>query len=351
MRGFYFIKIDYDVGMTYIIDAHQDISFNGMCITGRDFFKENNINTSLLQSGDALSQSDYIRLTKAKVKIVFSVIFPYQLSENQSDIICNEELGTEETLKQLHYYRNLEEESLGRIKIIENKADLDQVLNNEGMIGFVLLLEDAMGIKKDLSNLQELYDLGLRIIGPVWNRDNQFSGGTDSDEGLTQEGKELLAKMQTIGFALDTAHMNQNGFNESLDIFSGVVINSHAGIFKVTKHRRNLHDEQLVKIKEKGGVVGLPFVPEFIHSDKKEASLEHYVNHVKHAIEIIGINHIAFGSDFDGMSWPQYMKEVQDVSFFNKVVERLQLEFSSEEVNIIAHGNWLRILEKILPER
>jgi len=331
----------------YIIDGHQDIAFNSIHCTGKDFMKRNRFDQSTLLPEPQLNQSDYVRLMESGVKVVQGVIFPYHFEADHS-IVGSEEIGFMETNRQLDFYLELEKRSEGKVRILKNASDLEYVFAHQDVIGIIILIEDAIGVRHDLSNLQELYDRGVRIIGPVWNRDNQFAGGTDTDMGFTEAGKKLLSEMEKIGFALDTAHMNVSDFMESVPNFGGVVINSHTCCSALNAHRRNLTDEQLLMLAQKDGVVGVAFVTKFLKEKAEEATILDVKNHIDHMVSVMGIEHVAFGSDFDGVSWPNYIEKLPDVSKLSELRSLVGQTYSVSDTSKVSYENWLRVLKRIL---
>ncbi|MDQ3075666.1 MAG: membrane dipeptidase [bacterium] len=327
-----------------IIDGHQDIAFNSIHMTNKDFLTKSMFSESKLSDNPKLNQSDYIRLINSDVKIVFGVTFPYK-TQGES-VYTDQNFAKEETQKQLDFYNFLDKRSEGRIKVIKSKIDLEFVLKTDNVLGLVMLLEDAMGVDVELSNLEQLYKQGIRVVGVTWNTDNQFGGGTDSDHGITEAGVKLLRKMDTLGMILDTAHMNKTLFYDALQIFKGPIINSHTCTFTLNPHRRNLEDGQLKVIAGRGGVVGIAFVPEFLNKSLMEASLQDVVAHIQHAVSVCGIDHVGFGSDFDGMSWPEYVLNLKDTSEYGNLISELEKIYSEEEITKIAFSNWKNFLLK-----
>ncbi len=323
-----------------IIDGHQDISFNSLHVTGKDFLAKNSFDESHLLSAPRLNQSDYVRLTQSGVKVVFGVCFPYKF--DGKSIISSTDICQEEMERQLDYYNDLEVRSEGRVKIIRTKADLETVLDTDGMLGIVLLAEDAIGI--NINNIEGFYNKGLRMIGPVWNRDNQYGGGTDSNNGITEDGKGLLKKMEELGIMLDTAHMNSKLFWDAMNCFNGRVFNSHTCTLSLNPHRRNLDDAQIKEIADRGGVLGIAFVPEFLNKNTEDATIHDVVAHINHAVDVCDIDHIAFGSDFDGMSWPKYVPSLKDTSEYINLVKGLEKVYSPEDVEKIIYNNWKNFL-------
>ncbi len=330
-----------------IIDGHQDIAFNAFHVTGKNFLNENRLDESSLLPEPQLNQSDYIRLMNSGVKVVFGVCFPYRLENG--DAYSDFEIGQQEMLKQLNFYNDLAGKSKGKVQIIKSKSDLNFVLENQGVLGLIILAEDAIGISRDLSNLRSYQDKGLSMIGPVWNRDNQFGGGTDSKNGITEAGKLLLLEMEKLGIILDTAHMNENLFKDAMEVFKGKVMNSHTCVSYLNPHRRNLNDSQLREVANRRGVLGIAFVPEFLREKASEATIDDVVSHIKHAVEVCGIDSIGLGSDFDGMSWPEYVPDISHTGEYHILVQKLKKVFSEQEVEKIIYLNWKKFLENSLP--
>lgn len=324
-----------------VIDGHQDIAYNSLHITGKDFLTRSSIDESHLLPSPRLNQSDYVRLTESGVKVVFGVCFPYK--SDGTNLVSSPEIAQQEMIRQLEYYNNLEKDSSGRVKIIRSKRDLEHVLNTDEVLGLVLLAEDAIGISLD--NIEDFYAKGLRMIGPVWNRDNQYGGGTDTDNGITEAGKALLVKMQELGIMLDTAHMNKVLFADALKVFGGKVFNSHTCTLALNPHRRNLDDAQLKEVADRGGMLGIAFVPEFLNKKVEDATLGDVVAHIKHAVNVCGIDHVGFGSDFDGMSWPQYVPGIKDTSEYSNLIKELEKIYSAPEVEKIIYSNWASFLK------
>jgi len=329
----------------WIIDGHQDISSNSLNATGKDFWQYNRLDHNAFNDTPALGQCDYPRLQRGDVKIVFSVIFPLQWVNGECQ--HTQEACLAETRKQLAYYHQLEQKSEGKVRILRAKADLDYVLNTEDAVGLFLLLEDASAISPELTELQELYESGLRAIGPVWNLDNHFGGGTNTDNGITEHGKNLLQKMQELGVVLDTAHMNPTTFTDSLTLFDGTIINSHTCTRALHEHRRNLSDEQLQMLVRKDAVVGCAFVPEFLHSPLEDARMADVLKHIDHMVQVMGIEHVALGSDFDGMSWPQYLPDLKDNADMQHLAAMINQVYGKGSMALL-RDNWLRVLRETL---
>jgi membrane dipeptidase len=169
-----------------------------------------------------------------------------------------------------------------------------------GKTAAVLSVENGEAIGDRLENLDTLYRHGVRILSLTWNGSNRLADGVGGTEhgGLTPLGRQVLARMQHLGIVVDVSHLSEVAFWQVLEATRGPVVATHSNAAAVHPHPRNLTDDQLQAIARRGGVVGVNFVPEFLGG----ASLAHVVRHVRHMVEVMGPDHVALGSDFDGTS-------------------------------------------------
>lgn len=213
----------------------------------------------------------------------------------------------------------------------------------------LLSVEGGEALEADLSILRVLYRLGIRALGLTWNQRNQLASGVGEGlrgDGLTPFGRKVVREMNNLGMIVDLAHINEDGFYDALSLSSAPVIVSHANARAICNHPRNLSDDQLKKLGEYGGIMGLSFYPPFVHDQKP--NLEKLLDHFEHVAGVAGIDHLGFGSDFDGIE--QTLGGLEDVSRLPNLVRGLLSRgFSAEEVEKITSGNYLRVLEKVLP--
>ena len=197
--------------------------------------------------------------------------------------------------------------------------------------------------------LEVFYWQGLRAIGLTWNHRNELADGlgVQSDYGLTPFGREVVKRMNTLGMVVDLAHINEAGFWEAMALSTDPVIVSHANAKALCGHRRNMNDAQLDAIRDKGGFIGMCFAPSFLTENPSDAKLEDVIRHIDYICERIGPEHVAFGSDYDGIeSTPEGL---EDVSCFPKILARLEaLGYSAEDRQKIAHGNVVRVYRHVL---
>jgi len=224
----------------------------------------------------------------------------------------------------------------------------------EGEVTAIVHMEGAEAIADDLSNLQGWYDRGLRSIGLVWSRPNAFAHGVpfefpalpDIGPGLSDAGRALVRACNELGILVDVSHLNERGFWDVVEISDRPVVATHSNAHALCASSRNLTDAQLDAVRASGGVVGVNFAVTFLREDGmnsfEETGLDEIVRHVDYLAARMGIEHVAFGSDFDGAVVPAALG---GVSGLPRLVEELEARYSRDEVDRITHGNWLRVLD------
>lgn len=224
------------------------------------------------------------------------------------------------------------------LRQITSVADLDA-----RRPGFLFSFEGADPLVDDLSLLEVFYRLGVRMIGLTWNGRNAFADGLrvgPRPSGLTELGRELVQRMQELGIVLDLAHIAEPGFWDALECSQGPVVATHANAHALHAHARNLRDDQLKAIAERGGLVGITFVPGFL--SKEPADLAHVFAHLDYMVRLIGEDHVALGSDFDGITTPP--TRLGHVGCLpNLTAEMLSHGYPVERIEKILGGNWARV--------
>jgi membrane dipeptidase len=165
---------------------------------------------------------------------------------------------------------------------------------------------------------------------------------------LTALGRKVVREMNRLSMIVDLAHINEKGFYDTLKVSSKPVIVSHANARAICDHPRNLSDDQLRALRDASGVIGLSFCPDFV--DKKRATIERLLDHFVHVAEVAGVNHLGFGSDFDGIE--AVIPGLEDVTAMPTLVNGLAARgFSHCEIEKITSKNFLRIVNDILPAK
>lgn len=243
-------------------------------------------------------------------------------------------------------------ESSGRVAHVRDANTLEQCLT-DGTFALVLHFEGAEAIAEDLSNLDEWYERGLRSLGLVWSRQNAFAEGVpfrfpsspDTGPGLTNAGRELVRACNRLGILIDLAHLNEKGFWDVASLSTAPLVSTHTAAHAIAPRSRNLTDAQLDAVRDSCGVVGVIFAKYDLDPEGRlegDVPLSYLTRHIAYIAERIGVEHVAFGSDFDGTQIPS---EIGDATGLTRVMTALQEHgFSDSDLLKIAHGNWLRVL-------
>lgn len=176
----------------------------------------------------------------------------------------------------------------------------DQLQN--GVPNYILAVEDARLLAGDLSRLEGLYEDGVRFLTLTWAGTSVIGGAFDTDEPLTDFGRQVVEECFRLGIIPDLSHASVPVIDEVLDMAENrglPVIATHSNAYSVLPHRRNLRDEHFRRIAALGGIVGISFCP--AHLSSGECSIKDVVSHIKHDLSLGGKNCLCFGGDFDGI--------------------------------------------------
>ncbi|HEY4346283.1 MAG TPA: membrane dipeptidase [Gaiellaceae bacterium] len=224
-----------------------------------------------------------------------------------------------------------------------------------GRVNAIMHIEGAEPLAPDLSDLESWFQRGLRSIGIVWSRPNAFGSGVpfafpgspDTGPGLTQAGHDLVQACNLLGIVVDVSHLNEAGFWDVARHTQAPIVATHSNAHALCASTRNLTDAQLDAIGASGGVVGVNFGPMFLREDGEITSrtpLSEIVRHVDYIATRIGVEHVAFGSDFDGVNVP---RKLGGIAGLPRLLDALRKAgYDGEALERITHGNWLRVLEE-----
>jgi len=187
--------------------------------------------------------------------------------------------------------------------------------------------------------LFELKNDGIRAITLTWNGENQIAGGAKSQKGLTDFGKDVIRTMNTLGIFCDLSHLNRKSFYEAIDT-SSFPFASHSSCYNIVEHNRNLTDEQIKLISEKGGIIGLTFYPEFTGKDVFEG----FYRNVVHILDLGFEDVISIGSDFDGADMSENLDSIDKITSLYRYLEQKSIE--KEVLYKIFYGNALKFFDK-----
>jgi microsomal dipeptidase-like Zn-dependent dipeptidase len=237
--------------------------------------------------------------------------------------------------------------SQGHLVLIRTRADLENLLarraRGEAVVGALLSLEGAQALESDLTALDTLFDAGFRVIGLTHFADNAHAGSSQGRRrgGLTARGRDLVRRMEARGMIVDLAHSSARTVDDVLAMASRPVVVSHTGVRATCDSPRNLTDAQLAAIARQGGVIGIGYW-EGATCGRDTAAI---VRAIRHAGRIAGSDHVALGSDFDGMVTTPFdsarLAELTDALF--------AAGFGDEDTSSILGGNAVRLFRATLP--
>ncbi|MDP4748801.1 MAG: dipeptidase [Algoriphagus sp.] len=267
------------------------------------------------------------------------------------------------TQGQLAWYSAMEKQ--GELKQIRNWQELQAHLaywnagedKSQKAIGYILSLEGADSIVS-LDYLETAYENGLRALGPAHYGPGRYAFGTDASLPLSQQGKDLLRKMEELGIILDATHLCDLAFWDALDHFQGPVWASHNNCRALVDHNRQFSDEMIKALIARGAVIGGVFdawmlSPGWIRGEstpkERNVTLDTLLDHLDHICQLAGnANHIGIGSDLDGaFGKEQCPLDLETIADLQKIPGLLRARgYSEEDIQKVMHGNWLRFLKK-----
>lgn len=247
----------------------------------------------------------------------------------------------------------LKEEVQKNSKEIALATTADSILQNQeqGKISAILTLEEGGVINGEFRKLEELYNEGIRLVTLLWNFENCMGYPNSKDrkimeQGLKPFGFETVERMNDLGMLVDVSHMSDGGFWDVIHTSKKPVVASHSCGRSLCNHPRNLTDEMLRALGEKGGLAALNFYPAFIREDQK-ASKEDLAAHIKHMINVAGMDAVAIGTDFDGFEGGEL--EIDKTGKMSLLYHTLKKEgFTEEQLEKIWFGNVMRVIKEVV---
>ncbi|MDN7241969.1 dipeptidase [Planococcus sp. N028] len=309
-----------------IIDTHCDALLK-LQVTNRKFmFQEGPLNYI---DSDKLD-TNFQRLQQGGVKVQFFAIFVYpeiptdekwQHALEQIDLFYTQVIGNNPAMKHIKKWEEIDE-------------------LKEGEIGAVLTLEGADAFGNDLAKLRHLYRAGVLSIGLTWNNANLCADGAGEPRGggLTLLGKEVVKLNNENRIFTDVSHLSAASFWDVIEL-AHFPIASHSNARALCDHPRNLDDGQIKAMFAKNGLIDVVFCLEFIKKDISNVTIADLIKHIDHLCSLGGVRNVGIGSDFDGIS--AYIKDLENASKFQNLINELQKHYTESEVEGFAFRNFL----------
>lgn len=253
----------------------------------------------------------------------------------------------ERALYQSERLHRFAERSNGELLIVKSRADLRALLkarkSDRRLVGGFLGIEGAQVLEGDLANLAAMYDAGFRYIGLTHFFDNEIGGSAHGIErgGLTDLGRDVVREMEIRGMIVDLAHCSPAVIDDVLAMATRPMIVSHTGVKGTHDSPRNLSDAHVKAIAAKGGVIGIGYWDGAVG----EPTLPAIIRAMKYVKDLVGVDHIGLGSDYDGGTNAPF-----DTSELAVITDGLlKAGFTGEEIRKIMGGNAIELMMKVLP--
>jgi microsomal dipeptidase-like Zn-dependent dipeptidase len=254
----------------------------------------------------------------------------------------------ERALYQAEKLHRAEEASGGDLTIVRTAADIDRLIEARGdgsrPVGGLLATEGSHPLEGRVGNVEKLYAAGYRMMGLTHFFDNELGGSLHglSGEGLTDFGREAVREMERLGVIVDLAHASPAAVRDTLDMATRPVVVSHTGIRGACDSPRNLEDALMKRIADAGGLIGIGYWKGAI-CDPAPAEI---VKSIRYAIDFLGVDHVALGSDYDGA-----VPVAFDTSQLAILTAEMQAAgFTEEEMAKVMGGNAIRFFREQLPQ-
>lgn len=316
--------------MIPIIDGHTDYLLS-LLETGRDFLTESDC-----------GHVDLPRARRGHLAAMFSAVF-----------IRDAYLPDQALLRTMRAVDRLLQTiaaSGGAMQLVTTVSELEHCLRT-GTFGAILHFEGAEAIDPEFAVLRLAYGLGLRSLGLTWSRPNIYAEGVGPDDrgrGLTDLGRSLVRACNQLGIVIDVSHLNDAGFWDVIEWSTHPVVASHSNCRALCPVPRNLTDEQIRALAAKGGLLGINFHVGFLRTGAErpeDVSLGDVIAHIDHVAGLVGIDYVAFGSDFDGATMPH---DLRDAAAMPRLVEALSRHgYDDVAMRKICYENWLRVLRTV----
>jgi membrane dipeptidase len=339
-------------------------------------------------SSSTLGDFDYERAVKGGLDIpFFSIYLPAE----------TEELGTSFDManKLIDMMEDIVSQSPDKFYLVKSVKEA-KTFPKKGFIGIALGMENGSPLQGDLSRVEYFYKRGIRYITLTHSKSNHISDSSYDDKiqwgGLSNFGKSVIKEMNKVGIIVDISHVNDDAFFQAIEISDVPVIASHSSLRHFTPgFERNVSDEMLIKLAEKGGVIQINFGSDFLNQDSREhssklrsnvinfsksqeipqvdklseqerlelkesylksnpypyASIDDVIDHIDRVVQLVGINHVGLGSDFDGVG-DTLPVNLKDVSMYPNLIKQLfQRGYSKSDINKILNDNFLRVWQEV----
>lgn len=315
----------------FVLDSHCDTPTQ--IVRGRDLSKDNEN-----------AHIDIPKLKRGGVDAAFFALYiPARLSENAA---------YECALRQYEAVKDVVQSNPCSVAFALTEAQAHENKAN-GLFSVFLGLENGSPIGHSLERLQEFYDKGVRYMTLCHSKDNQICdscAGNRTWGGLSPFGREVVAEMNRLGMLIDVSHVSDDTFYDVLECSTSPVVATHSCCRALADHPRNMTDDMIKALAAQGGVMQVNFYPVFLQDDYELESQSSVIpsysriaDHIDHVVELVGIDHVGIGSDFDGIEVAP--DGLEDISKMPVLFDELRRRgYSEDDLAKLASRNFFNVL-------
>jgi len=359
----------------FLLDSHCDAPI--MLAKGADFGQ--NVEKGFVPGKYPVTHVDYARMKKGGVNGSFFAIYTSnRLTPDQA---------TYRAMELVSKVYDSVEDNPDKVAFAFSHAQAKRNMKN-GLISIFLGMENGLPIQNDLSLLRMFYRMGVRYMTLTHAGHNQICDSCGPKEkkwgGVSPFGKEVIAEMNRLGMLVDVSHISDDSFWDVIKYSKAPAVATHSCCRALCGHRRNMTDEMIKALAEKGGVIQINFYPMFLDDMSEEfcnadddfdtadyawrdapdnkqlqdelqkrtefldslprPSYKRIVDHIDHVVKLVGVRHVGIGSDFDGIN--TCPAGLEDISKMQKVIIELRKRgYKESDIKLIAGGNFLRVMD------
>ena len=254
---------------------------------------------------------------------------------------------TERALYQASRLHDLASDHPDQFMLVRNQQELASLLGKkekgQKILGGLIGSEGSHALEGDLANIQRLYDAGFRMMSLQHFFDNKLGGSLhgNSGAGLSEFGRQAIKEMDRLGIMIDVSHSSEQVVSDVLTLTDTPLIVSHTGLQGHCQNQRNISDELMTRIAAAGGIIGIGYW----HAAVCDISPKSIVKAINYGIDLLGVEHISLGSDFDGAVTTAF--DAAELAVLTH--EMLKAGYSADDIRAVMGGNMVRFLQQHLP--
>ena len=285
---------------------------------------------------------DLHKMTEGHLDATIMVAYLEQQGLSDEDLMA----ATAKADRILNEIEAMVAKSSAHVNIAYTPADLYR-LKAEGKKAIMMGIENGYAIGKDIANVERFRNRGIVYMTLCHNGNNQLCGSCRDNEenlGVNAFGEQVIHEMNRVGMMVDISHAGVQTFYDALDISTKPIVASHSSARALCNHPRNLYDNQMKALAAKGGVAQVTLYNGFL-KEVGQATIEDAIAHLNHMVDVMGIEHVGIGTDFDGDGGIIGCASASELINFTRHL--LKERYSEEDIRRIWGGNFLRVMEEV----